>query len=306
MNMKKLLSSRNGASFVIFALSLVVLLSSVSLVTDVGMMTFHRAKLSNAVDAAALAGAQELIYHTGNAANTVNKYIQKNGYSTAQVDISFEDDNTSIRVNASYDVQFTFARLMGFDSGNVSVTAKGKVLPIVGLKGGVRPFAIEDQELHYGDEYILKEGGGDGTTGNYDGISLGGSGAKVYYNNIVEGYDGRLMIGDYITTEPGNMSGSTESGIDELIDQCTHVPKCTYDHFVPDCPRIIYIVVVDTLDVSGRSSVQINGFASFFLEGVAGSGTESEVTGRFIKTVTAGEMAESQNDYGLYGVKLTK
>ena len=302
--MKKLLQSQKGSSFIIFALSMVVILGFVSLVTDIGMMTLHRARLSNATDSAALAGAQELIYRTGNASYRVTDYMRKNGYVDAGISISVEDDNTAIRVTSSYNVQFMLARVLGFNSKSVHVTARGKILPVIGVNNGVRPFAIEEQTLHFGDLYTLKEGGGDGTTGNYGAISLGGTGANVYYNNIVSGYDGRLMVGDWISTEPGNMSGPTENGIELLLDQCRSTPKCTYDHFNANCPRIITIAVVNTLDVNGRSDVQIMGFASFILENVTGSGHESVIQGRFIRTVTAGEVGESQFDYGLYGVRL--
>ncbi len=302
--MRNRLNNQKGSSMMIFGLTLAVLLGFVSLVTDIGMMAFHRTRLSHAVDSAALAGAQELIYHTGHANSKAMDYMRKNSYRTADVSILTEDDGTAIRVNASYDVQFLFARVLGFHSKAVHVTAKGKVLPIIAVNEGVRPFAIEEQELQYGVTYTLKEGGGSGTTGNYGGISLGGSGASVYYNNIVEGYAGRLMVGDTITTEPGNMSGPTERGIEYLLNQCKAYPKCTFDNFNPNCPKIITVVIVDTLNVNGRSNVTIKGFASFFLEGVAGSGNESIVTGKFIRTVTSGDVGESQTDYGLYGVKL--
>lgn len=296
--------SQRGSSVVIFGISIFVIMGFSALVTDVGMMAYHRARLSNAVDSAALAGAQELIYQTGSASMKASDYLRKNGYQSASYSITTEDGGSAIRVSASYTVDFLFAKALGFHSRPVHVTAKGKVLPVIAVNNGIRPFAIEDQALQYGTSYLLKEGGGDGTTGNYGAISLGGTGSKVYYSNVVNGYSGRLMVGDYIDTEPGNMSGPTESGIETLLSQCPHTPKCAFDQFVPGCPKIVTIVIVDSLNVNGRSTVQIKGFASFFLEGVGGSGNDSEVKGRFIRTVTSGEMAESQTDYGLYGVKL--
>lgn len=296
------LSSQKGSAFIIFGISAVVLIAFVSLVTDIGMMALHKAKLTNAVDAAALAGAQELIYKVYPPEARAEEYLYKNNYLNDSIRIKIEDDNSALRVSASYVVKFWLARVLGYNSKSVSATAKGKVLPVIAINSGARPFAIENQELQFGVQYTLKEGGGDGTTGNYGAIELGGSGAKVYYNNIVNGYNGRLMVGDYIDTEPGNMSGPTESGIEQLINQCNHNPRCTFDHFVPSCPRVITVIIVDSLDVNGRSTVQIKGFASFFLEGVSGNG--DEVIGRFIKTVTSGEVGETQEDYGLYGVKL--
>lgn len=115
-------------------------------------------------------------------------------------------------------------------------------------------------------QYILKEGGGDGTNGNYGGLELCGSGASTYLSNIINAYDGPLSVGDYVSTEPGNMSGPTSQGINTLIRECNHVPKCTYDNYEPDCPRIITVVVVDSLAVNGRKDVKTVGFATFSKE----------------------------------------
>lgn len=303
--MKRFIKSQKGSAIIIFALAATVLIGFAALVTDIGTLVLHKAKLASAVDAAALAGAQELIYGNYSPYWRAYEYFYKNGYyNNDDIDIDIEDDGTAVRVTASYNVKFGLAKVLGYDSQKVYATAKGKVLPVIAINQGVRPFAIENQPLEYGALYTLKAGGGSGSSGNYGGVALGGNGAKVYCNNIVEGYDGRLMVGDMIETEPGNMSGPTQTGINQLIDQCTHVPKCTYDHFDPDCPRVISVIIVDNLDVNGRSTVQIKGFASFFLEGVGGSGNKCEVTGRFIKTVTSGEVDEGQEDYGLYGVRL--
>lgn len=302
--MKGILKSQRGSTLVIFGLCAVILIGFVSLVTDIGMMALDKAKLTNAVDAAALAGAQELIYNNYPPEVRASEYLHKNGFPDESVTVALEDDGTAIRVSASYNVKFGLAKVLGFSSKDVYATAKGKVLPVIGVNSGVRPFAIKEQELQFGVQYMLKEGGGNGDTGNYGGIELGGNGANVYYNNIVNGYNSRLMVGDVIDTEPGNMSGPTEAGIEHLIDSCTHNPRCTFDNYETDCPKVITVVIVDNIDINGRSSVTIKGFASFFLEGVNGSGNDSEVTGRFIKTVTSGEVGESQEDYGLYGVKL--
>lgn len=302
--MKNLFKSRRGSSIVIFAVSAIVLLGFVGLVTDIGMMTLQKSRLTNAVDSAALAGAQELIYDVDNAQSYSIQYLQKNGFTDVPISVLLEDDDTAVRVTASYEVKFGLAKVLGFDSETITATAKGKVLPVVGVNEGVRPFAIQDQSLEFGNQYTLKEGAGEGEGGNYGGVGLGGTGANVYFNNITNGYDGRLMVGDYIDTEPGNMSGPTESGINTLINGCDHFPRCTFDNFEPDCPKIITVIMVDSLVVQGRASVQIKGFASFFLEGVAGVGHDSVVTGRFIRTITTGEISESQSNYGLYGVRL--
>jgi len=49
--------------------------------------------------------------------------------------------------------------------------------------------------------------------------------------------------------------------------------------------------------------VEIVGFASFFLEGVGGSGTDNYVTGKFMREVLSGEIGVG-TDFGAYGAKL--
>jgi hypothetical protein len=302
--MRKLFKSQKGSSLVLFAVSATVLLGFVAMVSDIGMMTLHKSRLSNAVDSAALAGAQELVYDIDNAQSAAVEYLNKNGYSDASVNVEVGEENTAVRVTASYKVKFGIARILGYDSETVSATAKGKILPVVSVNKGIRPFAIQDQILQFGVDYTLKEGAGDGISGNYAAIGLGGSGADLYYTNITEGYNQKLTAGDSIYTETGNISGNTEDGVNQLIDSCPHVPQCTFDHFVPDCPRVIPVIMIDNINVTGHSPVTVMGFASFFLENVAGTGNDSIVTGRFIEGVASGEVSEEQTDYGLYGVRL--
>lgn len=302
----RFLRGNGGMSMVFFAVSLTCIAVSAALVTDIGMLAIEKARLNNAVDAATLAAARAYIERPGTERNTAASYLQKNGFSNAVFDLHINDTAKTVEVIASTPVPFGLGRILGIDGATARATATGSVLPVMGVNSGIRPFAIEQMPLTLGAEYTLKEGGGDGTTGNYGAIELGGAGAKSYLNNIISGYSGRLMVGDQIDTEPGNMSGPTSTGVTELISECTHNPKCTPQSFEPDCPRLITIVIVDSLDVNGRSTVTITGFASFFLTGVKGVGRESIVYGTFVRSVTSGESAVDQKDYGLYGVRLIK
>lgn len=290
---------------VILALALTCLIGMCALVVDVGLLYYEHAHLSNSVDAAALAGAQELVYNKSNAANMANLYLEKNNVDPKDAEIALVDGDTGISVVAKSEVNYYFAKIFGYDKGDVKATAIAKYAPISGVSRGIRPFAIEQQPLVFGQTYVLKEGGGNGSNGNYGALALGGSGANVYKNNIINAYNGHLQVGDYVTTEPGNMSGPTEQGITELIDQCKHCPSCTFDNYNSDCPKIITVIIVDSLNVNGRKPVQITGFASFFLEGVAGDGKNSIVTGKFISRVGEGDVNNSQTDFGLRGIKLT-
>ena len=58
---KSLLKNENGNMMVMFAISIVALLGAVAMVVDIGRLYHEKSILQNAVDAAALGGAQGLV-----------------------------------------------------------------------------------------------------------------------------------------------------------------------------------------------------------------------------------------------------
>lgn len=304
MKKKGFINNKKGTTMILISMMMVVILGFASLTIDIGLTTFEKAKIGNAVDAAVLAGAQELANGRGseNAEEMAMEYLQKNGVDTEDAVVTITEN--SINVAALKDFDYYFAKILGFDKGSVNKDATVDVGAVSGVYRGIRPFAIEDMSLDFGQTYVLKEGGGSGSNGNYGALALGGNGASNYQNNIINGYNGHLKVGDYVDTEPGNMSGPTSQGITTLLNQCQRVPKCTFDNYDADCPKIITVIIVESLDVNGRKPVKIVGFASFFLEGVAGQGNKSIVTGKFIRNVIEGDISTSQTDYGLKAMKL--
>jgi len=163
------------------------------------------------------------------------------------------------------------------------------------------PFGVVKQPLIYGQTYTLKDGAGDGYSGNYGALALGGNGANVYLGNIEDGYSGLLSIGEWVYTEPGNMSGPTGNGVDYRISLD---PTATFATVQKGSPRILVVPIIDSLTVNGRSQVQIVGFAAFFLEGVGGKGNKDYVTGKFMQMVMSGDSGGGGTGYGLYGAAL--
>ena len=298
--------NRKGTTLVLYVITFSVIAACASIVVDIGIVAYKKAETVKATDAAALAGAQSLLNGGENPIVMAKTYLEKNGVNPDDADIELLSGNTGIKVTTKSNVNYVFAQLLGFSSTEVNAEATAKVMAVSSVFGGIRPFAIEEQEFEFGTLYTLKEGGGSGSNGNYGCLALGGTGASNYKFNILNGYDGELKVGDYVTTEPGNMSNPTKSSIDELINRCNHNPKCTYGGFNPDCSRVVTVVIVDDLDVNGRNTVRILGFASFFLLAVEGQGNQCQVKGHFVKSVTQGELSEAQKNYGLSGIKLTQ
>ncbi|TYQ12648.1 UNVERIFIED_CONTAM: putative Flp pilus-assembly TadE/G-like protein [Acetivibrio alkalicellulosi] len=299
-----ILKSKKGSTIVVFAFAMTFLLGICALVVDLGMVVYQKNIIRNAVDAAVLAGAQELVYNNSNAKNIANEYLEKNGIDSNDAEIILSDSNTKIRITVNKEVKYYFAKILGFDQENLVVSGSAICAPVSGVYKGIRPFAIAHQTLYFGETYILKEGAGGDINGNFAALALGGTGASNYRGNIIEGYNAHLKVGDYISTETGNMSGPTFQGVNTLLNQCDNFPPCTFDNYDTKCPRVITVIIVETLDVNGRQPVKITGFAKFFLEGVQGHGNESIVTGKFIQTIMEGDISYTQTDYGIKGIKL--
>ncbi len=306
MKIFKLMRSTRGTALVLYVITFSVIAASVSVVVDIGVLAYQKADTVKATDAATLAAAQSLLTGDENPVIVAQDYLRKNGVNPEDAEIKLLDANKGISVKTKKDVNYIFARLIGFESGEIEANATAEIMAITSVFKGIKPFAIEEQELEFGKLYILKEGGGSGSNGNYGCLALGGTGASNYKYNILNGYDGELKVGDYVTTETGNMSNPTKSAINELVNSCDHCPECTYSSYDPDCKRVMTVVIVDDLDINGRGKVRILGFASFLVKSVEGQGNKCVVEGYFIKNITQGELSAGQKDYGLRGIKLTK
>ncbi len=335
-------SQERGSVVVLVVLSLTVLLGFCAIVTDVGLLYAQKAHLQNSVDAAALAGVQELPTDRSKAEEKAIDYATRNGLPA--VTVSFEANNAIIIVQATQQAPTYFARIFGITEEQISVSAKAMMVPPDGMSGAV-PLSIQEQEFEFGEKYVLKSGGGSGTSdwyldddknnsarkvedtsgnsGWYGALELSGSGANTYEYDLANGYDGTLRVGQVLDVKHGNMSGPTADGINTRLNSDTRVPKNTIDYFDRNAPQIVYIPIVKIISESGYSihTVQIVGFAAFFLEGVAGNGNQSVVTGWFIRTLASNgqastslaellqteqdmENGEASNDFGLYTPKL--
>lgn len=299
---KRYLKNNRGTSIVIFALALIMITGMAALVLDIGDIAMEKAILSNSVDSAALAAAFELVTNKSNASNIAAEYVKKNDSTLKSVTCTIDPDYRGIQVSATNNVKYYFANVFGFKNKDITSTAKARAENISAL-AGIRPIAVVQQTFTYGRLYTLKEGGGGGQNGNYAPIDLGGTGAQIYQNNLENGYNGTIRIGDIIYTETGDIAGPTNLAIQRLIGQCSD----TYTTYHLNCPRVIFLPVVNTLFVNGKKAIQVLGFATFFLEGVTvAPNGKADVIGRFITYCMDGETSTTASDFGTYSLKLVK
>lgn len=290
------LRDQRGAVMVLAAGALTALLSMAALAVDVGVLYLNKTQLQNAVDAAALAGVQELPTSSSLAVSSASQYAALNG-KAADAATATVLGSDRVKVTATRPVALFFARVFGQNEATVGATATAKIDPASGASGIV-PFGLAmNQTFDFGTTYTLKLGGGDGYAGNFQALSLGGTGADQYRENIKKGYDGIVRIGDWILTETGNMVGPTKDGVSYRVDAD---PAATYDAVQEGSSRIIVVPLLESLEVNGRKDVRVKGFAAFFLESMTGQ----VVTGKFLHLVVAGEIGGGATDYGVYAAGL--
>jgi len=118
----KILTSNRGATIVIVALAFTAIMALCALTIDFGLVVAEKSRLQNALDAAALAAAQELP-DTREAAEVAREYMVKNGYQASDITITFADSNKTIRLKATKTVKYYFAKVLGKDEVTLSPQA---------------------------------------------------------------------------------------------------------------------------------------------------------------------------------------
>lgn len=300
-----LLKQEEGSALLIVALCLTLIMFSVAVVTDVGLMFNNKIQVANAADAAALAGVQALPANETEAEELARDYAARNNINDVTVNISA--DKREISVTTKRTIELFFARLLGYTKSTASAQAKAKLEPLTGVKGIV-PLGVENQEFIFGETYILKYGAGDELEGDYHSgwlgiLALQGPGAKLYLEDLKYGFDEEVLIGDILNIQTGNISGNTYEGIQYRIDRCNHNPYCTYDHYDPGCPRVL---LVPAIEEYANKQVRVTGFHAFLVESVAGMGTDSYITGHFIKHTITGSSDPLAPDNGIYVPRLSQ
>lgn len=303
---KRLLVEEDGTALILLAVALTVLIGFTALVTDLGNVYLHRAKISNTIDSAVMAGAQELPADPPEALNIAQEYAQANGMRAGEYDFEISADGRSISGKAQRQVDMFLARVLGIDHSDINARATARVAPLTAVTGVV-PFGVVEGNYSFGNKVVLKRGDNN-LHGWFGALALGGFGADVYRNNIKYGYQNPLHISSEVTVpvEPGNMSGPTTDGVVYRLGLCHHVPQCSISSYVEGCPRIC-IVPLGIWDngTGSNRKFTVTSFAAFLItaEEVL-SGNENNVTGSFIRYVMPGEIDEDGPETGLYGMRL--
>jgi len=172
----KLFRSEKGNVTILVTVVMFALMGIMALVIDMGVVYAEKVELANAIDAALLAGGQELPEDKVSARAIMEEYLVENGVALEDVTITIAADGLSANIVGVKAVPHHFAKVIGFNESDV--TEQGKLIlgTASSAKGGIRPFGVEKYDFQYGDEVVLKSGAGDGYNGNYGALALGGRG----------------------------------------------------------------------------------------------------------------------------------
>jgi Flp pilus assembly protein TadG len=302
--LKKLIGNEQGNVLVLVALSMVVLCGFTALVTDVGSLFLEKSQLQKSVDAAALAGAQKLPESQNDAVDQAIAVAAKNNVTITDSDVKTGTDTIQISKKVTKDL--TFARVLGFNTADVSAAAKVQVGGALTQKVGVIPIGIEQRDFQKGAVYSLNFTNGNSYTGNFGFLAIDGKGGNVLGDSIENGVQSPVTVPSTVLTKPGLTWGPVRDGIQARIDADAHTPNCnSYDTATAQCRRVVYVPIVESYSfANGRSDVNIIGIAAFWLKEIDGH----SVVGQFINLVTSGDFTPPGDpaDFGVYTEKLVQ
>lgn len=324
--LKRFLNREDGATAVIAAVAFTLIVAICGLVIDLGSTYVEQSATQNTADAAAYAAGTLLPTPVNDESrfqqvkNTVLEYVVKNGFApecveTVQLEDVYEGKYYGVRVKLKREVAYNFGAIFGTNSVTVNKSAKVKLEP-VSSSSAVAPLGIEAGRLtlalaeNQGQHLIIKYGAGDSTEGSFGALDLDGiqgGGAQDFQNWLAFGYNGVLNAGDILPVETGNMATPTYDAFMTRFNLCTHYigqGGCNAEHFDPDCPRIVTLIVYTLAD---SKNIQVKGFISFVLEGINVNGEiiASKITFQANEGDTAGAIG-GENDYGIYRARLVE
>jgi hypothetical protein len=263
---------------------------SLALGTDVSILYYNWSLLRKGIDAATLAGAAYLPNNPTSATSTANSFATQNGITGSDsVGVSISADDKSITMNATRNVPYFFGRVLGLTTAPVHVTATATIEP-VGAARNLIPLGFDPPTAPVQYQMYTFKNAQVGA-GNWGALALGGSGGSTYRTNLDNGYQGTVNVGDYVTTETGQVTGPTQQGIgDRMAAGVAADPSIAAGQTISastsynlDDPRVVEVPIVNWGSINGKSQVQVLGFAMMWLVSTDGKNVQAE----FIEQVAA-------------------
>jgi hypothetical protein len=124
-------------------------------------------------------------------------------------------------------------------------------------------------------------------------------------NNLINGYQGSINVGDKVTAETGQDNGPTDEGINTArvdaglaingtVTNPTLASVPAYD------PRLVAVPLIDFTGATGSSvQVTVMGFAMMWLDSYTKKGSNKVLNAYFLGTVPLTSVASTVTTFGL-------
>lgn len=305
--------NRQGSVIVLLAIGMTALIGSVALVADMGFNYVHQTRLSVAADAAALAGGRRLNEGRDAVIQTATNIAVKNGVPVERVFVEVDESGNSVTVSTQTPIRLFFANI--FRAGGGLMEQRARVAK-------TRPVAIErvfplgvDQivKLDFSKEVNLfsSELLGSGNWGALAFKDESGkylTGSSILRENLQEGHQGIVEVGDTASTSGGVAMGPVRDGINHRFAEAAKTHTCSLGNCPTGCERIlimpIYKPILDN-NSNKTSEVEIIDFAAFWVSRMTGQGANTQIWGHFIRPhVNAAASVEGESPYGLTTIRM--
>jgi hypothetical protein len=242
-----------GATMVLVVLGMAALIAMAGLALDTAHVLLNKSRLQSALDAAALAGAK-VLDQTASTAQATTAATDIFGRNAAQypelrnagLTLVTEYSNTLNPFNAGttpaafvrtsitgFRTPMSLISVLGITSINVAGNAVAGASPAIQQACNIVPImmcgdATKAAPLYgynAGDVIGLNKVPGSGSTsgslgpGNYNLISVGGTGGAIVRTNFAGDFAGCATIGGSVITEPGVAAGPLAQGVNTRFDQ---------------------------------------------------------------------------------------
>ena len=318
--MKKIFDKSRGQIAVLYAGIAAVLVGAIALGADVAVMYSNWQQVQKTADAAAIAGANYLAGYTFNgtpatgcsgepdAAQTAAcTYAVDNGLAVANLTMT-EPTSQTIQVTATQSgLPYYFGKAIGMSTYTVSASAAAQAGgPIGTVTQGMFPVGLQctnpcslssmdpGQSVSFGSKFV-----GGLAPGNWQWLSIGGTGSSTLGANIANGASGTFKIGDTINSAPGNKGNSkpVSDGLASRFSKCASISDpCTSaggnPHNIPaGDPCLVVVPAVDYHGCTGNCGMTIEGFALIYLE--QATTTPTNINGCFVQAVAPNTLASA-------------
>lgn len=328
---REIIQKEDGNILVLVALSIVVLLGFTAIAIDGGKLYSEKASLQKSLDAAVLAGVQELKEKDtsnaeiiANAKEVAKEIASQNGYDDIEVIVSLTEN--SVEAIKTKGVITPFANVLrslvsseGEDNADVFARAKALIGVPDLISAGLIPIALRYDDFTPGEEksftFPVKRNNqaeiDTHAAGNVGFVNLTGEkggGTPNLEGHISDGYDGVVEKDAIIYTETGGAQGpfdALQARFDEDKERAENGKCIDVDTAFNECRRLIYVPLLESWGdpdeeeegIEGKSTpVKIVGFAAFILTEVIihpgnNPNNPNEIKGHFVRSITQEEMA---------------